>query len=126
MSMEVIHTNKAPQPIGPYVQGIKANGFLYAAGQIALDPETGELVPGGLEQQARRVLDSVTAVLEAAGSSWDQAVKTTIYLSDMADFGTVNAIYEGYLGSAKPARTTVAVAGLPKGALVEVDVVALA
>ena len=126
MSMEVIHTNKAPQPIGPYVQGIKANGFLYAAGQIALDPETGELVPGGLEQQARRVLDNVTAVLEAAGSSWDQAVKTTIYLSDMTDFGTVNAIYEGYLGSARPARTTVAVAGLPKGALVEVDVVALA
>ena len=124
--MEVIHTNKAPQPIGPYVQGVKANGFLYAAGQIALDPETGELVPGGLEQQARRVLDSVTAVLEAAGTSWDRAVKTTIYLSDMADFAAVNAIYESYLGSAKPARTTVAAAGLPKGALVEVDVVALA
>lgn len=124
--MEVVHTNDAPQPIGPYVQGIKANGFLYAAGQIALDPETGELVPGGLEQQARRVLDSVTAVLKEAGSSWDKAVKTTIYLTDMADFATVNGIYEEYLGSAKPARTTVAAAGLPKGALIEIDVVALA
>lgn len=123
--MEVVHTSDAPEPIGPYVQGIKANGFLYAAGQIALDPQTGELVPGGLEEQARRVLDSVTAVLKAAGSSWDQAVKTTIYLTDMANFATVNGIYEEYLGSARPARTTVAVAGLPKGALVEVDVVAL-
>ena len=126
MSMEVIHTDKAPDAIGPYEQAIKANGFVYTAGQIALVPESGELVAGGVEEQARRVLDNVTAVLEAAGSSWDQAVKTTIYLNDMADFAAVNAIYEGYLGTGKPARTTVAVAGLPKGALVEVDVVALA
>lgn len=124
--MEVIHTDKAPNAIGPYEQAIKANGFVYTAGQIGLEPATGELVAGGIEEQARRVLDNVTAVLEAAGSSWGQVVKTTIYLNDMADFGAVNAIYEGYLGSAKPARTTVAVAGLPKGALVEVDVVALA
>ena len=126
MSMEVIHTDKAPNAIGPYEQAIKANGFVYTAGQIGLEPGTGELVAGGIEEQARRVLDNVSAVLEAAGSSWGQVVKTTIYLNDMADFGAVNAIYEGYLGSAKPARTTVAVAGLPKGALVEVDVVALA
>ncbi|MDE0212867.1 MAG: RidA family protein [Deltaproteobacteria bacterium] len=126
MSIEVIHTNKAPEAIGPYEQAIRANGFVYTAGQIALVPETGELVAGGVEEQARRVLDNVTAVLEAAGTSWDKAVKTTIYLSDMADFAAVNAIYESYLGSGKPARTTVAVAGLPKGALVEVDVVALA
>lgn len=126
MSMEVIHTDKAPAAIGPYEQAIKANGFVYTAGQIALQPETGELVEGGVEAQARRVLDNVTAVLEAAGTSWAQVVKTTIYLTDMADFGAVNAIYESYLGSGKPARTTVAVAGLPKGALVEVDVVALA
>ncbi len=126
MSMEVIHTNKAPDAIGPYEQAIKANGFVYTAGQIGLEPGTGELVAGGVEEQARRVLDNVTAVLEAAGSSWGQVVKTTIYLSDMANFAAVNTIYEGYLGSAKPARTTVAVAGLPKGALVEVDVVALA
>ena len=126
MSMEVIHTNKAPDAIGPYEQAIKANGFVYTAGQIALVPESGELVAGGVEAQARQVLDNVTAVLEAAGISWDRAVKTTIYLNDMADFAAVNAIYESYLGSGKPARTTVAVAGLPKGALVEVDVVALA
>ena len=126
MSMEVIHTDKAPNAIGPYEQAIKANGFVYTAGQIGLEPATGELVAGGIEEQARRVLDNVTAVLEAAGSSWGQVVKTTIYLNDMADFAAVNAIYEGYLGSARPARTTVAVAGLPKGALVEVDVVALA
>ena len=124
--MEVIHTDKAPNAIGPYEQAIKANGFVYTAGQIGLEPATGELVAGGIEEQARRVLDNVTAVLEAAGSSWGQVVKTTIYLNDMADFGAVNAVYEGYLGSPKPARTTVAVAGLPKGALVEVDVVALA
>ena len=126
MSIEVIHTNKAPEAIGPYEQAIRANGFVYTAGQIALTPETGELVSGGVEAQARRVMDNVAAVLEAAGTSWDKAVKTTIYLSDMADFGAVNAIYESYLGSRKPARTTVAVAGLPKGALVEVDAVALA
>ena len=126
MSMEVIHTNKAPDAIGPYEQAIKANGFVYTAGQIALVPRSGELVAGGVEEQARQVLDNVTAVLEAAGTSWDRAVKTTIYLNDMADFAAVNAIYETYLGSGKPARTTVAVAGLPKGALVEVDVVALA
>jgi 2-iminobutanoate/2-iminopropanoate deaminase len=126
MSMEVIHTDKAPNAIGPYEQAIKANGFVYTAGQIGLEPASGELVAGGVEEQARRVLDNVTAVLEAAGSSWGQVVKTTIYLNDMADFAAVNAVYEGYLGGSKPARTTVAVAGLPKGALVEVDVVALA
>lgn len=126
MSIEVIHTNKAPNAIGPYEQAIKANGFVYTAGQIGLEPVSGELVAGGVEEQARRVLDNVTAVLEAAGTSWDNAVKTTIYLNDMADFAAVNAVYEGYLEGSKPARTTVAVAGLPKGALVEVDVVALA
>ncbi len=126
MSIEVIHTHNAPDAIGPYEQAVKANGFVYASGQIALLPETGELVAGGVEEQARQVLANVTAVLEAAGTSWDKAVKTTIYLSDMADFAAVNAIYESCLGSRKPARSTVAVAGLPKGALVEVDVVALA
>ena len=126
MSMEAIQTNKAPDPVGPYEQAIKANGFVYTAGQIGLEPESGELVAGGVEEQARRVLDNVTAVLDAAGTSWDRVVKTTIYLDDMADFGAVNVIYEGYLGPIKPARTTVEVAALPKGALVEVDVVALA
>ena len=115
MPIEVIHTNKAPAAMGPYEQAIRANGFVYTAGQIALVPESGKLVAGGVEEQARRVLDNVTAVLEAAGTSWDKAVKTTIYLNDMADFGAVNVIYEGYLGSSKPARTTVEVAGLPLG-----------
>ena len=126
MSMEAIQTNKAPDPVGPYEQAIRANGFVYTAGQIGLEPASGELVAGGVEEQARRVLDNVTAVLDAAGTSWDRVVKTTIYLDDMADFGAVNVIYEGYLGPTKPARTTVEVAALPKGALVEVDVVALA
>ena len=117
---------KAPEAIGPYEQAIKANGFAYTAGQIGLEPASGELVSGGVEPQARRVLDNVTAVLEAAGSSWGRAVKTTIYLTDMGHFAAVNAIYEGYLGLTRPARTTVAVAALPKGALVEVEVVALA
>ena len=126
MQTEVVHTNRAPEAIGPYEQAIKANGFVYTAGQTGLDPASGELVSGGVEPQARRVLDNVTAVLEAAGSSWGKAVKTTIYLTDMGHFAAVNAIYEGYLGLTRPARTTVAVAALPKGALVEVEVVALA
>ena len=126
MQTEVVHTHRAPEAIGPYEQAIKANGFVYTAGQIGLEPASGELVSGGVEPQARRVLDNVTAVLEAAGSSWGKAVKTTIYLTDMGHFAAVNAIYEGYLGLTKPARTTVAVAALPKGALVEVEVVALA
>ncbi len=126
MQTEVVHTNRAPEAIGPYEQAIKANGFVYTAGQIGLEPASGELVSGGVEPQARRVLDNVTAVLEAAGSSWGKAVKTTIYLTDMGHFAAVNAIYEGYLGLTRPARTTVAVAALPKGALVEVEVVALA
>ena len=126
MQTEKVHTHRAPKPIGPYEQAIKANGFVYIAGQTGLDPASGELVSGGVEPQARQVLDNVTAVLEAAGSSWGKAVKTTIYLTDMGHFGAINAIYEGYLDSAKPARTTVAVAALPKGALVEVEVVALA
>ncbi len=126
MPIVAVHSDNAPLPIGPYAQGIKANGFLFAAGQIALDPQTGELVSGGLEPQTHRVMKSITAVLRGADSSWDQAVKTTIYLTDMANFTIVNGIYEEYLGGAKPARTTVAVTGLPKGALIEVDVVALA
>ena len=126
MQTEVVHTHRAPEAIGPYEQAIKANGFVYTAGQIGLDPASGELVSGGVEPQARRALDNVTAVLEAAGSSWGKAVKTTIYLTDMDHFAAVNAIYEGYLGLTRPARTTVAVAALPKGALVEVEVVALA
>lgn len=125
MPREAVHTDKAPKAIGPYEQAIKANGFVYSAGQIPLDPQTGELVNGAVDVQTRRVLDNLRAVLEAAGSSLSQTVKTTIFLQDMADFATVNAIYEEYFGDAKPARTTVAVADLPKGARIEIDAVAL-
>jgi 2-iminobutanoate/2-iminopropanoate deaminase len=126
MPREAVHTAKAPKAIGPYEQAIKANGFVYSAGQIPLDPQTGEIVGGNIKAQTRRVLQNLEAVLEAAGSSLAQTVKTTIFLKDMADFADVNSVYEEYFGTAKPARTTVAVAELPKGALIEIDVVALA
>ena len=125
MRREAVHTDKAPQAIGPYEQAIKANGFVYSAGQIPLDPATGEIVSGGIDIQTRRVLDNLTAVLEAAGSSLAQAVKTTIFLKNMSDFARVNTVYEEYFGAAKPARTTVAVAELPKGALIEIEAVGL-
>lgn len=125
MPKEAVRTDKAPQAIGPYEQAIKANGFVYSAGQIPLDPETGEVVSGGIDTQTRRVLDNLTAILEAAGSSLAQTVKTTIFLTNMADFALVNSVYAEYFQAAKPARTTVAVAELPKGALIEIDAVAL-
>jgi len=125
MTREAVHTDKAPEAIGPYEQAIKANGFVYTAGQIPLDPNTGEIVDGGVESQTRRVLQNLEAVLDAAGSALGRTVKTTIFLKSMADFAAVNAVYAEYFSSAKPARTTVAVAELPKGALVEIDAVAL-
>ena len=125
MPKEAVHTDRAPKAIGPYEQAIKANGFVYSAGQIPLDPVTGEVVSGGIDTQARRSLDNLQAVLEAAGSSLDQTVKTTIFLTNMADFARVNSIYEEYFGAAKPARSTIAVAALPKGALIEIEAVAL-
>lgn len=126
MPREAVYTDKAPKAIGPYEQAIKANGFVYSAGQIPLEPQTGEIVSGDIRTQTRRVLQNLEAVLEAAGSSLAQTVKTTIFLKDMADFPDVNSVYEEYFRTAKPARTTVAVAELPKGALIEIDVVALA
>lgn len=124
MPREVISTDKAPKAIGPYEQAIKVSGFVFTAGQIALDPESGDLVPGGISEQAHRVLENLKAVVEAAGSSLDRAVKTTIYLKNIGDFALINAIYEDYFGAAKPARSTVAVAELPKEALIEIDVIA--
>lgn len=125
MKREAVRTTAAPKAIGPYEQAIKANGFVYAAGQIALDPKTGTLVEGGIAAQTQRVLENLKAVLEAAGSSMDQVVKTTVFLKNIDDFGTMNEIYEDYLGHARPARSTVAVAELPRGALIEIDLVAL-
>jgi 2-iminobutanoate/2-iminopropanoate deaminase len=124
--MESIQTDRAPQAIGPYSQAIKANGFIFASGQIPLDPATMRIVEGGIEEQTGRVLDNLKAVLEAAGSSLDRVVKTTVYLSDMGEFAAMNEIYARYFGATKPARATVQVARLPRDVKVEIDVVALA
>ncbi len=124
--MESIQTDRAPQAIGPYSQAIKANGFIFASGQIPLDPVTMRIVEGGIEEQTGRVLDNLKAVLEAAGSSLDRVVKTTVYLADMGEFTAMNEIYARYFGATKPARATVQVARLPRDVKVEIDVVALA
>ncbi len=119
-----VQTDGAPAAIGPYSQAIVTGGFVYTAGQIALDPKTGEMVAGGVEAQAKRVLENLSAVLEASGSSLEHVVKTTIYLADMNDFAAVNQVYAGYFQQPFPARSTVEAAALPKGALVEIDAVA--
>jgi 2-iminobutanoate/2-iminopropanoate deaminase len=124
--MESIQTDRAPQAIGPYSQAIKANGFIFASGQIPLDPATMRIVEGGIEEQTGRVLENLKAVLEAAGSSLDRVVKTTVYLADMGEFAAMNEIYAKYFGATKPARATVQVARLPRDVKVEIDVVALA
>ena len=125
MNRETIQTDKAPKAIGPYAQAIKVGGFVYTAGQIPIDPKTGNFVEGGITAQTRQVLENLKAVLEAAGSSLDQVVKATLFLKNVADFAAMNEVYAEYLGNAKPARSTVAVAELPRGALVEIDLVAL-
>ena len=123
---EVVATSNAPQAIGPYSQAIKANGFVFASGQVALDPATGNLVEGDVRRQTERVLQNLGAVLAAAGSSLERAVKTTVFLQSMGDFAAMNEVYAGFFPANPPARATVEVAALPKGALVEIDVVALA
>jgi len=125
MNKETISTDKAPKAIGPYEQAIKVGEFVYTAGQIPIDPRTGNFVEGGIEEQTRQVLENLKAVLEAAGSSIDKVVKATVYLKHLADFTALNEVYGEYLGTAKPARSTVAVADLPRGALVEIDFVAM-
>ncbi len=119
-----VATERAPSAIGPYSQAIVAGGLLFASGQIALDPARGELVPGGVEAQARQVLANLAAVLEAGGSSLRSVVRCTVYLVSMDDFAAVNAVYAQAFGETRPARATVAVAGLPKGARVEIDAIA--
>jgi 2-iminobutanoate/2-iminopropanoate deaminase len=125
MNRESVQTDNAPKAIGPYEQAIKANGFIYTAGQIPIDPKTGNFVEGGVTAQTRQVLENLKAVLEAGGSALDRVIKATVFLKNMADFAAMNEIYTQYLGSAKPARSTVAVAELPRGALIEIDLVAL-
>jgi 2-iminobutanoate/2-iminopropanoate deaminase len=122
--VEQVNSSSAPAAIGPYSQGIVSGGFLFSAGQIALDPATGQIVDGGVAEQTQRVMKNLFAVLESAGLGWNDVVKTTVYLHDMADFPTVNEIYGRILGEARPARSTVQVTALPRGALVEIDLIA--
>jgi len=123
VSVRTIHTDQAPAAIGPYSQGIVSGGFLFTAGQIALDPATGEVVPGDVVAQTERVLQNLSAVLDSAGTDWHRVVRTTVYLQDMADFPKVNEVYARVMGDARPARSTVQVAGLPRGVLVEIDAI---
>ena len=120
-----IQTENAPAAIGPYSQAIKAGGLVFASGQIPTDPETGEFVAGGIAEQTERVLKNLAAVLEAAGSGLDQVVKTTVFLADMKEFPGMNEVYATFFSEPPPARATVAAAGLPRGARVEIEAVAL-
>jgi len=124
VSTKAIQTDQAPAAIGPYSQGVVANGLLFTAGQIALDPGTGQVVAGNVVAQTERVLANLGAILAAAGASWGDVVKTTVYLHDMNDFPLVNEAYARILGDARPARSTVQVSALPRGVLVEIDAVA--
>ena len=123
MPNRTIDTANAPKAIGPYSQGVIAAGLLFTAGQIALDPATGTIVDGDVSAQTRRVLANLEAILSAAGARWSDVVKTTVYLQDMGDFAKVNEVYAEVLGSARPARSTVQVAALPRAVLVEIDAV---
>jgi len=122
---EVISTDKAPKAIGPYSQAIRANGFIFTAGQIALDPATGQLIEGDVARQTARVLESLKGIVEAAGSSLDRAVKATVYLKDMNDFAAMNEVYARYFPTNPPARSTVEAARLPRDVRVEIDLVVL-
>ena len=122
--MKTIHSPNAPAAIGPYVQARTTGNLLFTAGQIPLVPETMEMVTGSIEDQTTQVLKNLSAVLAEAGTGWDRVVKTTVFLTDLAEFGAFNAVYERMLGGSKPARSTVQVAGLPKGAKVEIELIA--
>jgi len=125
VTVRITHTDKAPAAIGPYSQAVVAGNLLFTAGQIALDPATGQIVPGDVTAQTERVMRNLTAVLESAGTAWPDVVKTTVYLMDMADFPRVNEVYGRMIGDARPARSTVQVSGLPRGVLVEIDAIAV-
>ncbi len=124
MKLETLYTEKAPAAIGPYSQAVKCGNMLYCSGQIPLDPATGEMVTGDIVMQAERVMNNIAAVLSAAGVGFDDVIKTTIYLVDMADFAAVNEVYGRCFSSHKPARSTVAVKSLPRAALLEIEVIA--
>ena len=128
MSKEVVRTEEAPAPFqgAPYSQAIKANGFVFASGQLGLRPGEAKIVPGGIAEQTEQVLTNLRAILEAAGSGLDRLVKTTVFLQDLRDFAAMNEVYARHVGDAPPARSTVEVAKLPSGALIEIEAVALA
>jgi len=121
---DVVLTNRGPKPIGPYSQGIKANGFLFLSGQVALDPATGEFSGVTIQQQTERVLENLKAILEASGVSLGHVVKTTVFLKNMGDFAAMNEVYARFFTAAPPARSTIEVARLPKDALVEIELIA--
>lgn len=123
-SRQAVHSDDAPKAVGPYSQAIRSGGFVFTSGQIPLDPATGQLVSGPIEAQTRRVMQNLSAVLAAAGASFGAVVKSTIYLTNLADFAAVNAVYASYFSSDPPARATVQVAALPLGASVEIDMIA--
>lgn len=124
MPKKHVASSQAPKPIGPYSQGVISGGLLFVSGQVALDPETGELVQGDIEVQVDRVLKNIMAILKEAKMGAEHVVKATVYLADLADFPRMNEVYSRYLGKEPPARSTIQVAALPKGALVEIDVIA--
>jgi 2-iminobutanoate/2-iminopropanoate deaminase len=124
MPIQTVATSGAPRAIGPYSQALRAGGFLFTAGQVGFDPASGELVDGGIAEQTRQVLANIRAILEAGGSGLGQVVKTTVFLVDMADFAAMNEVYAEAFGAHRPARSTVAVAALPRGARVEIEAVA--
>jgi len=125
MSLQFVSTAGAPKAIGPYSQAVIANGFLFTAGQVALDPANGELVEGGIAEQTQRALENLRAILTGAGADFAQVVKTTVFLVDMRDFNAMNEVYGQAFGTHRPARSTVAVAALPRGAKVEIEVIAV-
>ncbi|HWJ14427.1 MAG TPA: RidA family protein [Gemmatimonadaceae bacterium] len=123
MSLEIVHTAAAPAAIGPYSQGVVANGFLFTAGQIAIDPASGQVIAGDVRAQTERVMSNLGAVLATVNATWKDIVKTTVFLHDMNDFPAVNEVYGRALGDARPARSTVQVSALPRGVLVEIEAI---
>ncbi len=123
---EIISTQRGPKAIGPYSQAIKANGFLFVSGQIPIDPQTNQMIEGDITRQTERVLENLKGIVEAAGSSLNRVVKTTVYLKDLSDFAAMNEVYGRYFPSASPARATVEVARLPRDLRIEIDLIALA
>jgi 2-iminobutanoate/2-iminopropanoate deaminase len=123
LPLQTVHTEHAPAAIGPYSQGVIANGFLFTAGQIALDPATAQVIVGDVVAQTEQVFKNLSAILDAAGATWTDVVKATVFLMDMKDFPHVNEVYARVMGDSRPARSTVQVSGLPRGVLVEIDLV---